>query len=147
MSWNQRFPQTNTTSQNLELTQTPSPFNQMGIWVWSGQFGNKLCEHLQIDSGQSPFIFLIWNGKVLKRQRMQNKNGEHISILFSINQQKKLTRKYLGRMHLVGPAIETEIGQINLTRFTLLYGRASVSHRTISTCVEQHLGVVKRKGT
>ncbi len=57
---------------------------------------------------------------------MQNKKPEHISILFSINQQKKLTRKYLSRMHWLVKAIETEIEQINLRELSICYGESSV---------------------
>ena len=57
---------------------------------------------------------------------MQNKKAEHISILFSINQQKKLTGKYLSRMHWLVQAIETEIEQINLRELSICYGGASV---------------------
>ncbi len=67
----------------------------------------------------------LCGGKVLKSWRMQNKKLEHISILFSINQQKKLTRKYLSRMRWLVQAIETEIEQINLRDLNICYGGAS----------------------
>lgn len=84
----------------------------------------------------------LCGGKVLKSWRMQNKKAEHISILFSINQQKKLTRKYLSRMHWLVQAIETEIEQINLRELSICYGGASVwKVNNKHLCVQQHLSL------